>query len=429
LVADARSPIAQSWFEAVIDAGHAIQVLSTYPVSALKVPGRLVVLPTLPVAAGRMRPATAERARARTSEVPREHRRAPVATQPRNTSEVDLLRTAAYRETRLLAEMLFRRSTGHATQRALDDFRPDVVHALRIPYEAMLIVPTMRNRPEAFVVSTWGNDLTLWAAKSWAHRRLTRSVLRRTDCLHSDCDRDIGLAQQLGYTGPSVVAPGSGGIDVEKLLAAGSPLRARELLRAPKDAPIIFNPRSYRPYVRNDVFFAALPAVIQCFPTAIAVTVGMERNTYFQGYAAALGISDSVRFLPTQNRSGMADLFCAATVTVSPSTHDGTPNTLLEGMACGSFPIVGDLESVREWIKPGVNGLVVDPNDPEALSTAMINGLRDASLRDRAATRNRAIIETRASREATRPALERLYRLAERRPKRGAATKPDIQRR
>ena len=125
----------------------------------------------------------------------------------------------------------------------------------------------------------------------------------------------------------------------------------------------------------------------------------------------------------------MADLFCAATMTVSPSTHDGTPNTLLEGMACGSFPIVGDLESLREWIEPGVNGLVVDPNDPEALSTAMITGLRDASLRERAATRNRAIIETRASREATRPALERLYTLAERRPERGAATKPDIRRR
>ena len=207
LVADARSPIAQSWFEAVIEAGNAIQVLSTYPVKGLTVPGSLVVLPTLPVAVGRLRPSKAERASSRTSVAGREHRRANVATAPRNTPEVDLLRTAAYRETRLRAEMLFRRSVGHATQRALDAFRPDVVHALRIPYEAMLIAPIMRNRPEPFVVSTWGNDLTLFAAKSWAHRRLTRSVFRRTDCLHADCDRDIDLARQLGYTGPSVVAP------------------------------------------------------------------------------------------------------------------------------------------------------------------------------------------------------------------------------
>ena len=33
--------------------------------------------------------------------------------------------------------------------------------------------------------------------------------------------------------------------------------------------------------------------------------------------------------------------------------HDGTPNTLLEGMACGCLPVAGDLDSIREWLKPG----------------------------------------------------------------------------
>ena len=51
-------------------------------------------------------------------------------------------------------------------------------------------------------------------------------------------------------------------------------------------------------------------------------------------------------------------------MTVSPSTHDGTPNTLLEGMACGSFPIVGDLESLREWIEPGLTGSWWIPTTP-----------------------------------------------------------------
>jgi len=325
--------------------------------------------------------------------------------------------------------MLFRRSVGHAARSALDDFRPDVVHALRIPYEAILIAPTMRNRTEPFLVSTWGNDLTLWAAKSWAHRFLTRSVLRQTDGLHSDCERDIGLAHRLGYAGPSVVAPGSGGMNIKEFVAAGSPERGRELLRAPTDAPIIFNPRSYRPYVRNDVFLAALPAVMRSFPTAIVATVGMDRTAYFRDYVTALGISANVRLLPSQDRIGMADLFCAATVTVSPSTHDGTPNTLLEAMACGSFPIVGDLASLREWIEPEVNGLAVDPNDPEALSRAMIRGLRDAALRDRAAARNRAIIGERASLEATRPALERLYSLEVRHHARATVSRRDIRRR
>jgi hypothetical protein len=44
---------------------------------------------------------------------------------------------------------------------------------------------------------------------------------------------------------------------------------------------------------------------------------------------------------------------------VSPAIHDGTPNSLLEGMACGCFPVAGDLESIREWITHGQNGLLV----------------------------------------------------------------------
>src|SRR5207302_7593895 len=122
-----------------------------------------------------------------------------------------------------------------------------------------------------------------------------------------------------------------------------------------------------------------LPAVMRSFPNAIAVTVGMDRRPSFQSRAISLGLGGKVRFLPSQDKREMAELFSAATLTVSPSTHDGTPNTLLEAMACGSFPIVGDIPPLREWIDPGVNGLMVDPNDSDALSNAMISALGDCA--------------------------------------------------
>jgi glycosyltransferase involved in cell wall biosynthesis len=80
-------------------------------------------------------------------------------------------------------------------------------------------------------------------------------------------------------------------------------------------------------------------------------------------------------------------------------------------MACGSFPIVGDIASVREWIEPGVNGLLADPNDAVSLSTAMTAALENASLRHHAASVNHAIVNKRASREAVRPDLARFYDL------------------
>jgi glycosyltransferase involved in cell wall biosynthesis len=109
-----------------------------------------------------------------------------------------------------------------------------------------------------------------------------------------------------------------------------------------------------------------------------------------------LGVESAVELLPARPHAQMAELFRAAQVVVSPSTHDGTPNTLLEAMACGCFPVAGDLDSIREWIKPGENGLLVDPGDPAALAAAILRGLNDAALRKQAAGRNAAIIAERA---------------------------------
>jgi glycosyltransferase involved in cell wall biosynthesis len=105
----------------------------------------------------------------------------------------------------------------------------------------------------------------------------------------------------------------------------------------------------------------------------------------------------------------MADIFRSAAVLVSPSTHDGTPNTLLEGMACGCFPVAGDLESIREWITPGVNGLLVDPSNPDSLADAILSALDQPELRARAAEQNQRIIADRADYAQSMARAEAFY--------------------
>ena len=75
----------------------------------------------------------------------------------------------------------------------------------------------------------------------------------------------------------------------------------------------------------------------------------------------------------------MAAQFRRAQIVASPSLHDGTPNTLLEGIACGCFPVAGDLESIREWITPKENGLLFDPKDPQSIAAALISALENTS--------------------------------------------------
>ena len=123
-----------------------------------------------------------------------------------------------------------------------------------------------------------------------------------------------------------------------------------------------------------------------------------------------LGISAQVALLPKQTRIQMADLFRCARVAVSPTTHDGTPNTLLEAMACGCLPVAGDLESIREWIKPGVNGLLVDLSHPHALAAAILLALQQDDLCQRAREVNLRQIAERAVHGRVMQTAEQVYR-------------------
>jgi glycosyltransferase involved in cell wall biosynthesis len=113
--------------------------------------------------------------------------------------------------------------------------------------------------------------------------------------------------------------------------------------------------------------------------------------------------------MPIIPQAMLWEIFQHAQVFASPSQHDGTPNSLLEAMTCGCFPIAGDIESLREWITPGVNGLLIDPTSPAALAEAILLALASPELRYRAKEINASIIKQRAEAGAIRQAVSQFY--------------------
>ena len=122
----------------------------------------------------------------------------------------------------------------------------------------------------------------------------------------------------------------------------------------------------------------------------------LEDESQAQEWIMRLGIEEAVLLLPQLTAGQMGLLFRQTMIAVSPTEHDGTPNTLLEAMASGCFPIAGDLESIREWIDDGVNGLLVNAADPVELGEAVLRALGDPDLRSSAALRNVSLIEGKA---------------------------------
>ncbi|PYX56511.1 MAG: hypothetical protein DMG73_15380 [Acidobacteria bacterium] len=85
----------------------------------------------------------------------------------------------------------------------IDDLRPDIVHAMRLPFEGFIAAASVKNFP--LLLSVWGNDFTLFANRSRRLAALTQSALQRADGLHCDCNRDLVIASDqvrnpvLGY--------------------------------------------------------------------------------------------------------------------------------------------------------------------------------------------------------------------------------------
>lgn len=67
-------------------------------------------------------------------------------------------------------------------------------------------------------------------------------------------------------------------------------------------------------------------------------------------------------------------------VFVLPSYREGTPRSVLEAMATGRAIITTDAPGCRQTVQPGVNGLLVPPRCPEALSNAMEEFIKNPHL-------------------------------------------------
>jgi glycosyltransferase involved in cell wall biosynthesis len=307
-----------------------------------------------------------------------------------------------------LAPFAIRRKTFAITD-LLERLQPDLVHAMRLPFEGFLAAAAVQNVP--LVLSIWGNDFTLFADRDRRLNRLTTSALARADALHCDCKRDLKSAFARGFSQqkPWRVLPGNGGVQT------GSYHRLqldRDLLRQcgiPEGRPLIINPRGFRAYVRNDTFFNAIPLVLKRVPEAFFIATGMMGNPVAERWIRSMGIASSVRLLHTITREQLALMFAACEISLSPSSHDGTPNTLLEAMACGCFPITGSVDSIREWITDGENGLICDECDANSLAQAIIRASQDNALRQTAKQINRELIRTRADYATGMLEAEKLY--------------------
>src|SRR4030065_1305245 len=179
-IVDGRSPTAINWISYFIHTGHEIHLVST---SVFQPPDGLASFEVIPVALSDIYGH---------SEVRSEERR-------------KLLRRVVPVELRTRIRQLVAPLTFHHAANTLWEvikrIQPDLIHAMRIPYEGMIASMAMSRseivgggvKKPPLLVSVWGNDFTLHARSTPVMAFYTRQTLHNCDALHTDCQRDLNL--------------------------------------------------------------------------------------------------------------------------------------------------------------------------------------------------------------------------------------------
>jgi glycosyltransferase involved in cell wall biosynthesis len=106
---------------------------------------------------------------------------------------------------------------------------------------------------------------------------------------------------------------------------------------------------------------------------------GSRAHLFVVGDGAALGecrrIAESkgapVTFVGSRRHDEIPTWLAAADALVLPSWNEGTPNVVLEALACGRRVVATSVGGVPDVVSTEAAGLLVPPKDPEALAKAM----------------------------------------------------------
>lgn len=114
---------------------------------------------------------------------------------------------------------------------------------------------------------------------------------------------------------------------------------------------------------------------------------GPEKQTYIH-LIRKLGLESVIDVIDSPERKKIIELMKNCTIFVLPSRSEGMPLVLLEALAAGKAIIATSVGAIPEIIEEGINGLIVEAEDPVQLADAMHKLITERDLRIKMEKRN-----------------------------------------
>jgi len=158
----------------------------------------------------------------------------------------------------------------------------------------------------------------------------------------------------------------------------------------------------------HDTLLAAAVVVLRAHPDAEFLFVGNGAlREPLRQQVRELGLENQIHFLG--ECADVAAVLSASDVFVLASRTEASPNSVLEAMAAG-LPIVATrVGGIPELVESGATGLLVEPDRPEALASALLQLVDNPRMSDDFGRAARAAVTERFSFERMVAAFEHLY--------------------
>lgn len=204
----------------------------------------------------------------------------------------------------------------------------------------------------------------------WGDSWIDQRLYRRADLIlaHSECERQV--LQRLGIS-PQKVSVILHGVD---RLQGGLDRRFRERHGIPAGAPLILF--LGRKTLEKGVFrlLSAFPAIRAAMPEAWLVLAGPTTS------GLHLGEGEHVLDVNDLSEQDKQDALAACTLLCVPSEGESFGLVYYEAWQYGKPVVALDLPSLRDSIHAHFAGVLVAPEDPEALVQAVLMVLQDSRL-------------------------------------------------
>jgi glycosyltransferase involved in cell wall biosynthesis len=288
-------------------------------------------------------------------------------------------------------------------EKMLNEIQPDMVHCFEMKLAGLPILSVMKQNKIPFVYSSWGSDM-------YAYQNLGISMnqaklfLNRVDYLITDCNRDFQIAEQLGFTNQFLgIFPGNGGINIETALIR--PINNRKTICIKGYDDSVGKALVVIKAIESIQFDSSIDFLI--FSADENVVVHLKNSYYFKQRKVEIISRNS--FMANKlllQKLGSCLLY------IGNSISDGMPNSLLEAMGMGAFPIQSNPGNVsEEVITHGVNGFLIEnPLDSIEIASWTRKALENQELRATAQKYNLDFVNKNYNRENLKQEIVQLYK-------------------